>query len=178
MKRQLQVVVALAVLGVSVAAASAAADGIKLGVGGDDVSIDLPDGLGLEDLCAQLIGQGASVGTLLEAGCTPPEQPDGTTPDDGGDTGGELPEVPGVTPPDDGETPGGEDPPDDGETPGGDKPGSGTAGEGGNGGGRGKGEVESDKDKDGPTACGTTASRWSRAPIASPTAPRPSRTRR
>ncbi len=148
MKRQLQVVVALAVLGVSLAAASAAADGVKLGVGGSDVSIDLPDGLGLEDLCAQLIGQGASVGTLLEAGCTPPEQPDGTTPDDGGDTGGELPEVPGVTPPDDGETPGGEDPPDDGETPGGDKPGSGTAGEGGNGGGRGKGEVESDKDKD------------------------------
>ena len=148
MKRQLQVVVALAVLGVSLAAANAAADGVKLGVGGSDVSIDLPDGLGLEDLCAQLIGQGASVGTLLEAGCTPPEQPDGTTPDDGGDTGGELPEVPGVTPPDDGETPGGEDPPDDGETPGGDKPGSGTAGEGGNGGGRGKGEVESDKDKD------------------------------
>ena len=80
MKRQLQVVVALAVLGVSLAAANAAADGVKLGVGGSDVSIDLPDGLGLEDLCAQLIGQGASVGTLLEAGCTPPEQPDGTDP--------------------------------------------------------------------------------------------------
>ena len=56
---------------------------INLGVGGADVSIDLPDGLGLEDLCPQLIGQGASVGTLLEAGCTPPEQPDGTIPDDG-----------------------------------------------------------------------------------------------
>ena len=44
MKRQLQVVVALAVLGTSIAAANAAAGGINLGVGGSNVSIDLPDG--------------------------------------------------------------------------------------------------------------------------------------
>jgi Transglycosylase SLT domain len=155
MKRQLQVVVAMAVLGVSVAAGTATAGGVQLGVGGSDVSIDLPDGLGLEDLCAQLLGQGASAATLLEAGCTPPEEPGGTDPADPGDTGGTVPEVPGVTPPDDGGTPpGGEEPPPGGEEPpgGGGDPGSGTAGEGGNGGGRGKGEFKPDrqsKDRDG-----------------------------
>jgi Transglycosylase SLT domain len=150
MKRQLQVVVALAVLGTSVAAATAAAGGINLGAGGSNVSIDLPDGLSLEDLCAQLIGQGASVGTLLEAGCEVPDTGGGTGGGTGTDPGGDTDTDPGVVPPgtvpgtDPGGTPGGGDDGAYGE------PGSGVPGEGGQAGGRGEGQVKAgDKDKDG-----------------------------
>ena len=146
MKRQLQVVVAIAVFGASTLAASAGAGGVQIGVGGTNVTIDVPDGLSLEELCAQLIGQGVSVGELLQAGCTPPSPPDGS----GG--GGGVPEVPGgggTGPGGGGETPGG-----GGTTPGGGGggdtgvPGGDIAGEGGAGGGRGKGEVASKQDKD------------------------------
>jgi murein DD-endopeptidase MepM/ murein hydrolase activator NlpD len=155
MKRQFQVVVVLAVIGASVVATTAVAGGIKLGVGGQDVSIDLPDGAGLGDLCQQLLGQGASVGTLIEAGCAPPEEPGGTDP--GGDTGGTIPDVTDPDGTDPGDTDGGTVPPgtDPDEEPGGgegEEPGDGTAGEGGKAGGRGKGEVDSkkkDKDRDG-----------------------------
>jgi Transglycosylase SLT domain len=150
MKRQLQVVVALAILGTSIAAATAAAGGIKLGGGGTDVTIDLPDGTSLDDLCQQLIGQGASVGTLLEAGCDVPAQPD----PGGGDTGGGDPGtgddrgiLPGTDPgTDPGGIPGGGGEPGTG----GEKPDAGVPGEGYQGGGRGEGKVAAgDKDKDG-----------------------------
>ena len=143
MKRQLQVVVALAVFGVSTVAATAAG-GIKLGVGGDDVSIDLPDGLGLQDLCEQLLNDGASAGTLLEAGCTPPS--------DGGDDGGGGGGGGGTTPPGGGPSGGGGD---GGGGSGGGRdagnkkvvPDDGVAGPGGAG-GKGKGKA-GDKDGDG-----------------------------
>ncbi len=141
MKRQLQVVVALAVLGASILAGTAAGGGIKLGLGGSDVTIDLPDGLGLEDLCAQLLGQGASVATLLDAGCEPPSS------GGGGGGGGGTPGLPDPTEP----PPGGGKPPGGGGGDNGGHSGGGGGAAGGSGnpsGGRGKGEVDP-QDKDG-----------------------------
>ncbi len=150
MKRQLQVVVALAVFGVCFVVATAAAGGIKLGLGGSDVTIDLPDGIGLEDLCEQLLGQGASVATLLEAGCDVPDVPG----DGGNPGGGDTPDPGDDTPGGGGDTPGDDTPGGGGDTPGGGRDGGnntfvpgGAAGPGGPG-GRGQGNA-GDKDGDG-----------------------------
>src|SRR5688572_1034129 len=139
MKRQLQVVVALAVLGACLVAASAVAGSIKIGLGSDEVSIDLPGGADLEPLgvlpdCANLKDDDGDGRTDLgDPGCSgpldgneynaPAPSPD---PDDGGGTGGGG-----------GHTPGGG---------GGTDPSPGTAGPAGPD-GAGKGKVAADREE-------------------------------
>jgi murein DD-endopeptidase MepM/ murein hydrolase activator NlpD len=86
MKRQLQFVVALALLGISLVAASATAGGVKLGSGQGSVNIDLPSGSDLpplEDLpaCANLADDdGDGRVDLLDAGCAGPGDGDESNP--------------------------------------------------------------------------------------------------
>ncbi len=110
MKRQLQLVLALAVLGACVVAASAGAGGIKLGLGQGEVSIDLPGGTELEPLgslpaCVNLKDDDRDGLTdLADPGCSgpadgdeynappeapaPPEEPTGPGGGNGGSGGG------------------------------------------------------------------------------------------
>jgi hypothetical protein len=86
MKRQLLIVVALAVLGIATLAASAAAGGIKIGAGGADVNVNLPGGTDLEPLgnlpaCSNLKDDdGDGKVDLLDAGCSSPGDTDETDP--------------------------------------------------------------------------------------------------
>ena len=133
MRRQFQVVVALAVFGVAMLAASAVAGSIQLGIGDTDVSVNLPGGSNLEPLnvlpaCANLKDDdGDGKIDLGDPGCSgptdgnennPAPQPP-PDPDDPGNGGG-------------GNGGGGGEP----------DPGDGNAGPGGGG---GKGQVKKDK---------------------------------
>ncbi len=86
MKRQLQLVVALAVLGVAVLAGNAAAGGINLGSGSGSLSIDLPGGTQLDPLgdlpaCANLKDDdGDGKADLLDPGCSGAGDDDETDP--------------------------------------------------------------------------------------------------
>ncbi|MDQ3729977.1 MAG: lytic transglycosylase domain-containing protein, partial [Actinomycetota bacterium] len=124
MKRQLQVIVALAVFGVCVLAANAVAGGVNLGDGEGGVNIDLPGGSELPPIgdlpaCANLRdddGDGAT--DLADPGCSGPGDNDEANPDTPPE------DVPDVPPTD------GDDGSDDG-TGGGNGGGSGGGGSGG-----------------------------------------------
>ena len=150
MKRQLQLVVAMAVLGICVLAASAAAGGVNLGSGQGGVDIDLPGGSDLPPLtdlpaCSNVSdddGDGAV--DLADPGCAGPGDGDESNP------APEEPTTPPVVPPIDGGDPGdGEDPdPDDGGNGGGGgddgfEPAPGQTGQGNGGGGKGGGKGNS-----------------------------------
>ncbi len=138
MKRQFQVVVALAVFGITVLAASALAGSVKLGLGSGDVSIDLPGGANLEPLgalpaCSNLKDDdGDGKVDLGDPGCSGP-------------TDGDESNSPSSPNPPDG--PGGsEDPDDPSGGGGGGKPDSPT-GSAGPKGGSGKGHLEDKGDE-------------------------------
>src|ERR671911_2635714 len=83
MKRQLQLVVALALFGVCLLAANATAGGINLGSGEGSVNIDLPGGSDLPDLplpvCSNLKDDdGDGKLDLLDPGCSGPGDGDET----------------------------------------------------------------------------------------------------
>ncbi|HYH60296.1 MAG TPA: lytic transglycosylase domain-containing protein, partial [Solirubrobacterales bacterium] len=153
MKRQLQLIFAMAVFGICTLSASAFAGVLGGGQGG--VDIDLPGGQDLPPLdnlpaCANLQDDdGDGRADLLDPGCSGPTDGDetdpATPPDDGGT--GEDPDVPPVDPdvPDDGDDGGNGN--DDGdefdEDPG-------HAGQGNGGGGKGGGKGDP-KDEDEPS---------------------------
>jgi murein DD-endopeptidase MepM/ murein hydrolase activator NlpD len=127
MKRQLQLVVALALFGISLLAANATAGGINLGGGEGSVNIDLGDGSSLPTVdlpvCSNLKDDDGDGRTdLLDPGCSGPGDGDETDPaappveppvdpelppvdddggggggDDGGGGGDEFEQVPGQT---------------------------------------------------------------------------------
>ena len=154
MKRQLQLIVALAVFGICALAATAAAGGINLGNGQGGVDIDLPGGQDLPPLgelraCANTLDDdGDGKVDLLDPGCSGPtdnnETDPGTPPDDVVD-----PDVPPVDPGDDGTGGGG-----GGGKGGGNGDGfeevPGQTGEGNGGGGKGGGKGDP-KEKDEPS---------------------------
>ena len=148
MKRQLQVVVALAVLGISVLAATAVGQ-INLGSGEGSVNINLPDGGDLDPVklpaCSNLKDDDGDGKTdLLDPGCSGPSDGDeyNPPPSGGGDTGGGDVIVPpgGGT---GGDTGGGGDP--DPVEPGGGQVGGGKGGSGSGKAGDGKGGKDGNK---------------------------------
>ena len=151
MKRQLQLVVALALLGICVLAGSAGAGGINLGSGEGGVNINLPSGSDLpviEDLpaCSNLADDDGDGRTdLLDPGCAGPGDGDESNPAPPPPT-----EEPPVVPPVDPTDPGGGD---DGGNGGGKDDGfdpapGGQPGQGNGGGGKGGGKANDPKPGD------------------------------
>ena len=162
MRRQLQLVVALGVLGAVLVAATAGAGGIKIGLGKSTISINLPGNQTIEPLgslpaCANLKDDDGDGRTdLNDPGCSGPLDNDETDPAPPSTTP-TVPTTPGTTPPPVPSDPGTttpNEPPVTPEVPGGGDKG-GDKGKGSKGGvsgpkgGRGKGKVAEDKGKGG-----------------------------
>ncbi|MDQ3759937.1 MAG: lytic murein transglycosylase, partial [Actinomycetota bacterium] len=149
MKRQLQLVVALALFGACLLAASAAAGGINLGSGEGSVDVDLPGGSNLPPVelpaCSNTKDDdGDGRVDLLDPGCSGPGDGDESNPAPPPPTG---PVDPPVLPPIDD---GGDDGTDDGTDDGGDDDGfeevPGRPGQGNGGGGKGGGKADEKND--------------------------------
>ncbi len=150
MKRQFQLVVALALFGITVLAANATAGGINLGNGQGGVNIDLGDGSSLPSItlpvCSNLKDDdGDGRLDLLDPGCSGPGDGDETDP---APPPTEPPVDPDVPPVDGGGNGGGGNGGDDGED--GDEFGEvpGQSGQGNGGGGKGGGQADDPKPGD------------------------------
>jgi Transglycosylase SLT domain len=154
MKRQLQLVVALALFGICVLAANAAAGGVNLGSGQGSVNIDLPGGSDLPPIqlpvCSNLSDDdGDGRLDLLDPGCSGPGDGDETDP--AAPPPPEPPVDPGTIPGGGDDGSGGDDGGDDGTNGGGEDDFNevpGQTGQGNGGGGEGGGKADDPKDKD------------------------------
>ena len=149
MKRQFQLVVALALFGACLLAANATAGGVNLGSGEGSVNIDLPGGSDLPAIdlpvCSNLEDDdGDGKIDLLDPGCSGPGDGDETDP---AAPPTEDPVDPTVPPVDDGD---GDNPGGGGGNGGGDgfEQVPGQAGQGNGGGGKGGGKADDPKPKD------------------------------